>query len=299
MVNGEITKLNDTRKNKINLFTHTKEVIDKETGEVVSSIHSFVKQAKTRDEFVKLYIENIDFLQTLTGAEMKILFYAIKNLTYSNSFTFSRNFISYFLENNILKTSTIYKNFNTLLAKKVFLKPTDDIKREMGLYGDDIYFVNPEVVGRGSFLSLEKLKRTITQTFDFKTLTVNQEITTESQYDGFQELVDNQEKHEVESISQNISEDGKKVETEIVVGKKDENLSQISISKAEIIDIEPKNEDVDLNNIDIEKLEKQFAYTGEHIKELELQRQTLELETEKLRLEIKKLELQERLNGKI
>ncbi len=82
---------------------------------------------------------------------MKILFFAIKNLNYTNSFAFSKNFISYFTENKILGKTAVYRNFNLLVDKKVFIKSNAEIRKEIELYGDDIFFINPNIVGKGSF----------------------------------------------------------------------------------------------------------------------------------------------------
>ena len=182
---NEIVDLESLRKDSIKFYEHTKETVDNKTGEVVADTHTFSKKVKTKDEFVKLYIENMDFLQSLTSGETKILLYAMKNINYTNSFSFTSDFMGYFVENNILKKSSVYNGIKSLTKKRVFIKATDEMKKEFGLYGNDIYFINPDIVGKGSFSDLKELKRTIVKTFDFENLQMKQEVTTEVKYDVF------------------------------------------------------------------------------------------------------------------
>ena len=266
---NEIVDLESLRKDSIKFYEHTKETVDNKTGEVVADTHTFSKKVKTKDEFVKLYIENMDFLQSLTSGETKILLYAMKNINYTNSFSFTSDFMGYFVENNILKKSSVYNGIKSLTKKRVFIKATDEMKKEFGLYGNDIYFINPDIVGKGSFSDLKELKRTIVKTFDFENLQMKQEVTTEVKYAGFTEVIENLDKHEIKQITSEVSPDGKKKETEILIGEKD----HINVSD-DVIEVTAVEE---VKKSDIE-LEAEI---------LRLKLASKEADNEKLRLQIK------------
>lgn len=266
---NEIVDLESLRKDSIKFYEHTKETVDNKTGEVVADTHTFSKKVKTKDEFVKLYIENMDFLQSLTSGETKILLYAMKNINYTNSFSFTSDFMGYFVENNILKKSSVYNGIKSLTKKRVFIKATDEMKKEFGLYGNDIYFINPDIVGKGSFSDLKELKRTIVKTFDFENLQMKQEVTTEVKYAGFTEVIENLDKHEIKQITSEVSPDGKKKETEILIGEKD----HINVSD-DVIEVKAVEE---VKKSDIE-LEAEI---------LRLKLASKEADNEKLRLQIK------------
>ena len=266
---NEIVDLESLRKDSIKFYEHTKETVDNKTGEVVADTHTFSKKVKTKDEFVKLYIENMDFLQSLTSGETKILLYAMKNINYTNSFSFTSDFMGYFVENNILKKSSVYNGIKSLTKKRVFIKSTDEMKKEFGLYGNDIYFINPDIVGKGSFSDLKELKRTIVKTFDFENLQMKQEVTTEVKYAGFTEVIENLDKHEIKQITSEVSPDGKKKETEILIGEKD----HINVSD-DVIEVKAVEE---VKKSDIE-LEAEI---------LRLKLASKEADNEKLRLQIK------------
>ena len=266
---NEIVDLESLRKDSIKFYEHTKETVDNKTGEVVADTHTFSKKVKTKDEFVKLYIENMDFLQSLTSGETKILLYAMKNINYTNSFSFTSDFMGYFVENNILKKSSVYNGIKSLTKKRVFIKATDEMKKEFGLYGNDIYFINPDIVGKGSFSDLKELKRTIVKTFDFENLQMKQEVTTEVKYAGFTEVIENLDKHEIKQVTSEVSPDGKKKETEILIGEKD----HINVSD-DVIEVKAVEE---VKKSDIE-LEAEI---------LRLKLASKEADNEKLRLQIK------------
>lgn len=220
----EIKSLIDVNKKIPKIYEHTTEQVDKTTGEVVSNTHTFVKQVNTREEFVKLFTENIDYVnKNLTDSEIRIYLHAINNLNYNNNFRFDSNFIGYFVSNEIMKKTTVYRHFKSLVEKGVFILANDDLKKEFNIYGNDVYFVHPDLIGKGPFIDLLKLRRIIVQTFDFQNLTMKQEITTETAYNGFEEIANNSNEHEVKQINKTISNDGKHIKTEIVIGEKDNN----------------------------------------------------------------------------
>lgn len=133
----------------------------------------------------------------------------------------------------------MYRAFDGLLEKGVLIKidSNDDILNDMMINSDDVYLVNPNIVGKGSWLELKNLRHTISYNYDFEKLEATKEIIQDARYEGYEEITENLESHEVKQISQYASEDGKHIETEIVIGEKDQN-------KGDIIDIEPAAETI-------------------------------------------------------
>lgn len=236
MAKSEIVNLEASRKNVARIYEHTRDYVDAKTGEVVSNVHTFLKKSQTQDEFVKLFIENIAFVnENLTDAEIRILLHAVRNLNYVNSFRFDNNFIGYFTSNKILAKSTIYKHFKGLVEKNIFLQATSELKKQFDLYGDDVYFINPDIVGRGSFRELKELRRTIIQTFDFDKLEMKQEVVNETKYNGYEDIVNSPDKHQISEVKQEISKDGKTKTTEVAFENKPEK------SKTDVINADVKD----------------------------------------------------------
>jgi hypothetical protein len=148
---------------------------DFEKGNILSDYSCYSDELNSRDEIINLYIEKLDFLPPLTNAESKVLIYAIKNLNYSNTFFFSNSFLSYFIDNKILSRASVYNSIKSLIEKKILTKATEELKREFGLYGNDIYSINSSVIGKGPFSDLKELKKTIIKTFDFEKMEMRQE----------------------------------------------------------------------------------------------------------------------------
>ncbi|QKG30278.1 hypothetical protein [Campylobacter sp. RM16187] len=286
---ANIVSLDSKRKKRITLYDHTKEIVDQNTGEVSRTIHSFTKETTTKDEFVKLYLENINYLQILSNSELKILLYAIKRIDYTNSFSFSSNFIGYFLENKILSRSAVYKSFKALVEKQVFLEATDELKKEFELYGDDIYFIHPDIASKGSFLQLKELKRTIVQTFDFTNLTMKQELITENKYDELDDVRDNSKDYEIKSISYDKKDREEK--TEFIVGKKEDHSDVI-------IDVEAKDgqEEPNLFNTIPSELSSVSNILIDSSKKTDNKIEILKLELEQSQLQLDKANLYKNKN---
>lgn len=236
---NSIKPLHTTMTKLPKVYEQVTEYVDNQTGEIISKAQTFVRQVNSRDEFVKLYLENIEFVtKNLNDGELRLLLYATSMVNYNNIFRFDKNFMGYFISNEIMKKSAIYKHFKTLVEKNVFINITDEeIKAKFKIFGDDAYFIHPDIVSKKSFKELLELKRTIVQTFDFEKFTMKQEVQTQTKYEGFNEIAENLEAHEVKQINQYASNDGKHIETEIVIGEKEEQKYN-----NEIIDIEVQDD---------------------------------------------------------
>lgn len=82
-----------------------KEYVNNKTGEVEETVSSFVQKADTQDNFVKLFLSNVNFLvESLNHLEMKVLFYCIQKINYRNVFQYnSTEFVNYHVHKNIDK----------------------------------------------------------------------------------------------------------------------------------------------------------------------------------------------------
>ena len=294
------------------VYEQVTEYVDNQTGEIISKAQTFVRQVNSKDEFVKLYLENVEFVtKNLNDGELRLLLYATSMVNYNNIFRFDKNFIGYFIANEIMKKSAIYKNFKTLVEKNVFINIADEeLKAKFKIFGDDAYFIHPDIVGKKSFKEMLELKRTIVQTFDFEKFTMKQEVQTETKYEGFDEISSNIDKHEVKQINQIVSEDGKHSETEIVIGEKEDYIDKsnvvIDIESNEVITPQPKEHDDEPNlfsgleddtenepNLnDSKAYDIQIMIERRKLIEAENEKQKLDNENLKLQIELKKLELQ-------
>ena len=140
----------------------------------------------SKEELINSYIEKIGLYLLLSNAEIKVLAYAIKNLNYANVFFFSNNFTSYFLDNGILSRASVYKSINSLVKKNILMEVTDEVRRKYELYGNNIYSIKAEIIGKnGAFIDLKEIKRFVVQTFDFKNLKIDEKISITAEYNEF------------------------------------------------------------------------------------------------------------------
>lgn len=128
--------------------------------------------------------------------------------------------------------SSVTRAIDGLIEKNVLKKLTKDEYQSLGesikgalfsnIFTGEDYLINPQIVGKGSFRDIRKIRQTIVQDFDFDTMEMTKQVTQEAKYDGFDDIKDNTDKHEIKEITQNISENGKIITNEIVIAKKDE-----------------------------------------------------------------------------
>ena len=140
----------------------------------------------SKEELINSYIEKIGLYLLLSNAEIKVLAYAIKNLNYANVFFFSNNFTSYFLDNGILSRASVYKSINSLVKKNILMEVTDEVRRKYELYGNNIYSIKAEIIGKnGAVIDLKEIKRFVVQTFDFENLKIDEKISIAAEYNEF------------------------------------------------------------------------------------------------------------------
>ncbi|EAK0451880.1 replication/maintenance protein RepL [Campylobacter lari] len=220
------------------LYSNVQEKVDAVTGEVTTVISSFLQREKTKDDFIKLFVENISFLtDNLSNPALRVVLMMIKNLNYQNVFNYSSDFVRYFESRKILGKSSVYRAIKELEEKQVIFKVTEEQRKEYDIIGSDSYIMNPQIIGKGSFKDLKKLRQTVIKTFDFDNLEFKQEVSVESEYEGLEQIKKNPDHYVIEEVKQ-IASDKNVVENQVIISKKDdEQINYPPLKQEKIIDI--------------------------------------------------------------
>lgn len=261
---GEIKDVG-TKKN-YTVYTEKQIEISGTTGEVLKENEIYVTKAKNRDDFIKFFVDNLSFIGSdLLNAERQVLFILLTKIDYKNIIYINsdlRRDIEALLK---VSKSTVSVAINGLKKKGVVLSLSDSLKKELGTFSDNAFIINPNIAGRGSFNELQKLRQDISIEYDFEKLEVKQKYNIKSKYDGFDEISNNMENHEIKEIRQTQD----KKSTEVCIVEKDQNniidvndvIEQpVNISKSQNIktdkeiELELVREQNEAKRLDIENL---------------------------------------------
>lgn len=256
----EIIDLDKKREIHSKIYDQVTEIHNMETGEITHKMRSFMTKSKTKDQFVQLFLENLMFLnENLSNPAIRVLLGIIKRMNFQNIFEYSSSFVTYFENKNILKKTSVYKGLKELEDKGVITKIQDaDLKKELDIVGDKFYIINPNIVGRGSFRDLQKLRQTIIRTFDFEKLEFTQEYGMETFYDGYRDLQENPENYKIEEIKQEKNKNLEKID--VILSEKNETVDEDLERDKEIckslkqVEVE-KNKQLKLNSDEISENE--------------------------------------------
>lgn len=203
------------------LYNKVQERVDRITGEVTTVISSFLQKEKTKDDFIKLFVENITYLtDNLSNPALRVILMMIKNLNYQNIFQYNSEFVSYFTNKKILGKSSVYRAIKELEDKNVIFKITPQQREEYDIVGLNSYIINPQIIGKGSFKDLKKLRQTVIKEFDFDKLEMSQKIEVETEYDGLEEVKKNPHDYHIDDIKQVATSNT--IENQIIISKKEE-----------------------------------------------------------------------------
>ncbi|EIJ6626831.1 hypothetical protein LJK82_000585 [Campylobacter upsaliensis] len=201
------------------LYSKVEEKVDNITGEVTTIVSSFLQKEKTKDDFIKLFVENITYLtDNLSNPALRVILMMFKNLNYQNIFHYNSDFVSYFTNKKILGKSSVYRAIKELEDKNVIFKITKEQQEEYDIISSNSYIMNPQIIGKGSFKDLKKLKQTTIKEFDFKKLEMVQKVEVESEYEGLEEVKENPENYYIEDIKQISSPNA--IENQIIISKR-------------------------------------------------------------------------------
>lgn len=253
-------------KKSYTVYTEKQMEISGTTGEVLKENEIYVTKAKNRDDFIKFFVDNLSFIGSdLLNAERQVLFILLTKIDYKNIIYINsdlRRDVEALLK---VSKSTVSVAINGLKKKGVILSLSDSLKKELGTFSDNAFIINPNIAGRGSFNELQKLRQDISIEYDFEKLEVKQKYNIKSKYDGFDEISNNMENHEIKEIRQTQD----KKSTEVCIVEKEQNniidvndvIEQpVNISKSQNIktdkeiELELVREQNEAKRLDIENL---------------------------------------------
>ena len=226
----EIVDLEKVRSTSARLYNRTQEIVDSQTGEVKTIVTSFLQKEQTKDAFIKVFVENLDFLvENLSNNARTVFLVMIKNVNYKNIFKYDSDFVKYFEERKILAKSSVYRALKELEDKQAIFKISENDKDKFDIIGKNSFMLNPQIVGKGSIKDLKQLRQTTVKTFNFETLEMTKEILTDAAYEGFDKVLAAPDSFQVDSVKQ-IQHSANKSETEIVISKKHEEDEIIEVA---------------------------------------------------------------------
>lgn len=295
---SQIKQIDNTEKQKA-IFKHTKETIDFTTGEVISQNEIKISKEEKKENFIKVYIENLYFMATsLNNSEKTILFFIMANMNYQNVITISTELRQLIEKKAGISRTTIFTALNGLKDKNVLIAPVEDeMKEEYNIYSKNSYILNPNVIGKGSIKDLKKLRQTVITNFDFDKLEATQEVIRQVEYDGFEEVKQDMlnGKSEITEIKQSYNEQTNSKKTDIKIADVEEDKGDYSVVTLNPAVIENKKPDEDKlqekNIIEYEdyKTKQQIELLREQNKsrELALEEKKIDLEILKMKKETK------------
>lgn len=290
----EIIDLEEVKKPSLKLYNKVEEKIN-EFGEVTTTTNSFVERVNTKDDFIKLFAMNISLLVAdVSNTALKVFMMIIRNINFQNIFKYDTDFVSWFVDNNILGRSSVYNSISELEKKKIILKVSDEMKKEMSLIGSKLYYINPQIAGKGSIKDLRELRQTVTKTYNFDTLEMKQEYSVETKYNDLERVLSNPADYDLVEVSEAVSSDGKAINREIVVEKKPE------LENKETNKIQVENQNKSAENIkseDLEAMQLKIELLKEENRQIELRIKEKEEDIRQRELELKEKELKDRENS--
>ncbi len=224
-----ITDIDSIRTDHQVVYRHDGTIID-DNGEVITSQNYVIKKERTKEGFIKLFVENLRYLVDLDNNEKMLFFLILSKMDYRNIIFLDKNLKSAIIAEKYMSRATLYRAINGLVNKQIIIKldpSIQKIREMMVVYSNEAYLVNPNLVGKGGFRDLRKLRHTVITDFDFDKLEMRQAYTQETEYDGLEEILQNPEQHEIKSIEHTTDARNNSNTTEILVGKKAQNSDDI------------------------------------------------------------------------
>jgi len=84
----EIVDLEKVRSTSARLYNRTQEIVDSQTGEVKTIVTSFLQKEQTKDAFIKVFVENLDFLVENLSNNARTVFLVMIKLYFTDDFQF-------------------------------------------------------------------------------------------------------------------------------------------------------------------------------------------------------------------
>lgn len=223
----EIKPVNDT--NVVStIYGVEKTTLDYATGEVKQKDNMFVTQVKKKDDFLKLFVLNLEFIATeLENSEKTVLFLIISNMNFKNIVNINPDLRAEIVYKSKMHRNTVSKAISSLEEKNIIYRlDSEELREKYDVFSRNAYLVNPDVIGKGAFRDLKNLRQTVVTDFDFDTLEMKKQIIRETKYDDFNEISQNKNEYEIKSVTHKVNPEQKTNDTNILIGKKDSSLFQ-------------------------------------------------------------------------
>ncbi len=208
------------------VYGFEKTTLDYETGEVKQRDNMFITQAKKKDDFLKLFVLNLEFIATeLENSEKTVLLLIISNMNFKNIININPDLKAEIVHKSKMHRNTVAKAILSLEEKNIIYKlDNDELREKYDVFSKYAYLVNPDVIGKGTFRDLKNLRQTVVTDFDFETLEMKKQIIRETKYDDFGEISQNKNDYEVKAVTHQVDHSKKQQDTSILIGKKDPSL---------------------------------------------------------------------------
>lgn len=205
--------------------------LDYNTGEIKQKDNMIVTQMKKKDDFLKLFVLNLEFIATeLEGSEKTVLFLLISSMNFKNIVNIHTDLKSEIAYKSKLHRNTISKAINSLEAKNIIFKlDTDELREKYDVYSKNSYLVNPDLIGKGSFRDLKNLRQTVVTDFDFETLEMKKQIIRETKYDDYDQISQNKNDYEIKAVAHKTNLEENIRDTNILIGRKDTHQKEESL----------------------------------------------------------------------
>ncbi|MBX7491569.1 hypothetical protein [Helicobacter turcicus] len=179
-----------------NLFSQTGAYVN--FGEVDVRKGHLVKKIKSQkqDDFVKLFADSVYVISNLTGSEIKVFWSLLMMMNYKNIIILSSDLRKRMSAILGVTHSAITQNLQSLIKKNIIvhLDPevmTNEARAEFNIFPCDkkAYLVNPDIVGRGSFRDLAKIRQIIVKEWDFDKFEYIETLNNQFEYNGLNEVL--------------------------------------------------------------------------------------------------------------
>lgn len=193
---------------------------DEKTGEILKDTSVDVIKAKRRDNFIKIFVTNLDFLgANLSNAERQVLVGLLTRVDYQNIVYIHSELRKDLEKKYSISQATITAGIKGLKEKKVLLELTNNLQEKLEIYSNNAFLINPDIAGKGSFNELKKLRQEISIEYNFDNLEIKRSYYTKSEYDGFSEIQNSPDSHEIKQITQTKNENSDNIK--VIVDKKE------------------------------------------------------------------------------
>ncbi len=138
-------------KDKSKIIKTTEEtLVNNDTGEVIIERHSKTSFVPKEPDFVKLYLSHISYLHGVPAGVKDIFYILLLKMNYDNEIHVYKEFKERIANELNISIGYIEKTLKSLLEKDILKKKARSL-----------YLVNPNIIARGSWNNIEKLRLTV------------------------------------------------------------------------------------------------------------------------------------------